>query len=213
MPANVCFSLIASTASATIAIAALLGGGPALAQSPPARPPSLAGQPKLSSAGKHGVAAAQGQAIPAADLMPVLHARQNGVIRCQAQIGELATRVIDTQAYSALSTWSTARPDQHQFQSVVALRYPNAPAAPNAAAILTATPGGEAGCDSAVVQIYPSTHGCKTLAEGLAARGYSAVGDLTGFIVYQDPAKQRAMLLPSGKQCVIVAFQSRLSLN
>ncbi|MGL4648214.1 MAG: hypothetical protein ACRC1H_02300 [Caldilineaceae bacterium] len=206
-------SFVVSAAYATMASAALFVGGPALAQSPPARPPSLAVQPKPLSAGKHEVATAQGQALPVADLMPVLHARQNGVIRCQAQIGELASRAIDTQAHSALSTWSTARPDQHQFQSVVALRYPNAPAAPNAAAILTATPGGQAGCDSAIVQIYPSTHGCKTLADGLAARGYSAVGDLTGFIVYQDAAKQRAMLLPSGTQCVIVAFQTRLSSN
>lgn len=196
------------------ACATILGSGAVLAQSPPPRPPLLGVKPQQAPpAARPQIAANQTEASVMADLMPVLHARQNGVVRCQAQVGEMATRAIDTTAYSALSTWSTTKPDQHQFQTVVVLRYPKAPTAPNAAAIITATPGGEGGCDSALVQIYPSTNTCKVLADGLTARGYTPVGDLTGLTVYQNTAKQRAMLLVSGKQCVIVAFQSVLSAN
>ena len=148
------------------------------------------------------MAAADAPSAPAAVTEPVRHARDARLGRCAAMVTQASGSTIDS-AHAAVSTWSQKGPDDHMFQSIVALSYSNA-IAPKAAAVLVAAPEG-AGCEATTVQVYPTTRSCGDVATDLRKAGRT-VADFGGVPMTQEAGASRHLLLPApGTGCVVVA--------
>ncbi|MCE4226450.1 hypothetical protein HCU64_22130 [Methylobacterium sp. C25] len=133
---------------------------------------------------------------------PVRHAREAKLGRCVDTISKASSSTIDT-AHAAVSTWSQKVPDEHMFQSIVALSYSNK-VAPKAATVLVAAPEGP-GCEATTVQVYPTTRSCDDV-EGDLKKAGRKVGDFGGVAMTQEQGTSRHLLLPApGTGCVVVA--------
>ncbi|GLS44970.1 hypothetical protein [Methylobacterium brachythecii] len=133
---------------------------------------------------------------------PVRHAREAKLGRCVDTISKASSSTIDT-AHAAVSTWSQKGPDEHMFQSIVALSYSNK-VAPKAATVLVAAPEGP-GCEATTVQVYPTTRSCGDV-EGDLKKAGRQVGDFGGVAMTQEQGASRHLLLPApGTGCVVVA--------
>jgi hypothetical protein len=143
-------------------------------------------------------------AQPAAPIIaePVRHAREAKLARCVDTVSRASSSTIDT-AHAAVSTWSQKGPDEHMFQSIVALSYSNT-IAPKAATVLVAAPEGT-GCEATTVQVYPTTRSCGDVEGDLKKAGRN-VGDFGGVAMTQEQGTSRHLLLPApGTGCVVVA--------
>ena len=170
--------------------AAPAASAPQPAPAPPAPPaiPADTPRPALSAA---------------AEPQPVIHATNAGVKACLDGIVRASNGTIDTQ-HTAMSQWFNGAADNHAFQSIVALAYPNK-VAPHAAAILLGAPTATRACDTSTVEVFPTARPCNDVLGDLLKTG-KVVADLSGLLVTQNAGGVRQILLPSaGNGCVIVA--------
>lgn len=193
----------------TPVLAALLAGlAPALAREAPAPAPAM--PTPQGAARKDRPAASTARPQPAgapvpspADLQPIQHARNAGVGACLAAVGEASLATVDAP-HKAHSTWVTAAPDAHVFQSIVGLGY-RSKAAPHAASVISATPTPGRGCDTTTVQIYPTARPCPQLRAALLKDG-SLTDELSGMPLVRSASGFQHLLLPGpANSCVIVA--------
>src|SRR5437763_15847220 len=154
---------------AVCAAGLLLASFPLLAQKEHAAPPAAkagAAAGKSETAGKPAAAAAptapaegpapqpQGPQAAVGEFQPVLHAQGAKISTCMDTIVAESATVIDAP-HTAISSWSTAAPNENVFVSIVGLNYANK-ATPNGAAILFAAPLGSGKCEAAPCRFTPS---------------------------------------------------------
>src|ERR1051325_5791275 len=170
---------------AICAAALLLASFPLLAQQEhTAAPAAKSGAATGKSDAKGDRAAAPAAAAPAegpapqpqspqaavGEFQPVLHAQGAKIVTCMDTIVGESAAVIDAP-HTAISSWSTAAPNDNLFLSIVGLNYANNKATPNGAAILFAAPLGSGKCEGSTVQIYPFAQSdlttCSSRSSGL----------------------------------------------
>ena len=141
---------------------------------------------------------------PTGEFEPVLHARSAQITTCMDKIVALSGRVID-RPHQAVSSWVQAAPNDHVFQSIVGLTYPNK-GAPNGAAIVLAAPLGTAKCEGETVQIYPTTSSCTAVQATLVKNGRTLT-TLQSLPLLETKDGNRNLLMPTaGGGCVIVSI-------
>src|SRR5436190_15447981 len=115
--------------------------------------------------------------------------------------------VIDAP-HTAISSWSTAAPNENVFVSIVGLNYANK-ATPNGAAILFAAPLGSGKCEGGTVQIYPFAQSCSALQASLIKEGHT-IATLRALPVVETKNGYRDVLIPTaGGGCVLVSVGMR----
>lgn len=141
-------------------------------------------------------------------LQPIVHAQAAGVLTCAEGIVRAARGAIEPGVrHNAVSTWVSESPNQNIFASIAALDY-GTQGAPRAVAVLTGTPTPKGGCDTASVQIHPTTRACAAIDADLGTAGGRTRSNLNGVtLVKTADGAQRHLLIPepSGKGCTIVA--------
>jgi hypothetical protein len=213
------FSLTAHFRAAAVALGWAVLAGTALAQTAPlafaqheAEHPRHAAKAKAAPpTGKPAAAEAPVPEAPAGaavgEFQPVLHAEAAKVTTCMDTIVAESAAVIDS-AHTAISSWSTAAPNENAFVSIVGLSYANK-AAPNAAAVIVAAPDGAAKCHGATVQIYPVARSCTAIQAELI-KGGRTIAVLRALPVVETKAGTRNVLIPtSGGGCAVVAVAAR----
>jgi hypothetical protein len=167
-----------------------------------AKPAHPTGKPEATEAPEP-----QMPANPVGEFQPVLHAEAAKITTCMDTIVTESAAVIDS-AHTAISSWNTAAPNDHEFVSIVGMSYPNK-AAPNAAAVIVAAPGGNAKCQGATVQIYPVARSCSAIQAELIKEGHT-IAVLRALPVVETKAGARDLLIPtSGGGCAVVAVVAR----
>ncbi len=157
---------------------------------PPAAPPQTAAVPQ-APAGAVG------------SLQPVVHAQQAKITTCMDMIARQSAAVIDGP-HAAISSWTSAAPDQNLFVSMVGLGYKSA-IAPSAAAVIVAAPVAPDRCEGAVVQVIPSARSCSVVLATLVKAG-KTIAALEGLAVVQTNTGVRDLLMPTaGGGCTLVA--------
>jgi len=149
------------------------------------------------------------QAAPGAvgEFEPVLHAEAAKITTCMDMIVAESAAVIDS-AHTAISSWNTAVPNDNAFVSIVGLSYANK-AAPNAAAVISAAPGGAGKCHGTTVQVYPVARSCSAIQAELIKEGHT-IAILRALPVVETKAGSRDVLIPtSGGGCAVVAVGMR----
>ena len=155
-------------------------------------PPAIDGNPPQAAA-----------ATPPADMQPLIHARSAGVGLCLDALGRAAGAAIDGE-HDAYSTWATRDADQHLFQSIALMRYPNQ-VAPRSASVLVVTPTAARSCEGGTVQVVPSARSCAAIQAQLM-QGGKAIATLTGLPLIENLAGIRQILLPApGNGCVMIS--------
>jgi hypothetical protein len=188
-------------ADPTTSAAPAAPGAPAKPQ-----PPSATTAPAAPQAGA-AAPVPQAPATTTGDFQPVLHARAAKITTCMDTIVGLSATVIDS-AHTAISTWSSAAPNDNIFQSMIGLTYANN-AAPNAAAVILAAPVGAGKCEGESVQVYPFAQSCTALQAALIKQGRT-VATLRAMPVIQTNSGFEDILLPSaGGGCVVVSVGQR----
>src|SRR5262249_23751688 len=136
-----------------------------------AAPQAQPAEPKRNAPPAPAPDAAAPQAQPDAvgSLEPVVHAQQANVTTCMDTIVRQSAAVIDAP-HAAVSSWTSAAPDQNLFVSMVGLKY-KSPVAPNAAAVIVAAPVGPNRCQGEVVQVIPSARSCSVIQASLVKTG------------------------------------------
>ena len=115
--------------------------------------------------------------------------------------------VIDAP-HTAISSWSTAAPNDNVFVSIVGLNYANK-ATPNGAAILFAAPLASGKCEGGTVQIYPFGQSCSALQASLIKEGHT-IATLRALPVVETKNGYRDVLIPTaGGGCVLVSVGMR----
>lgn len=141
------------------------------------------------------------------EFQPVLHAEAAKITTCMDTIVAESAAVIDS-AHTAISSWNTAAPNDNEFVSIVGLSYANK-AAPNAAAVIVAAPGGAAKCHGTTVQICPVARSCSAIQAELIKEGHT-IAVLRALPVVETKAGSRDVLIPtSGGGCAVVAVGMR----
>ena len=136
------------------------------------------------------------------EFQPVLHAQEAKIATCMDTILGQSGTVIDS-AHTAISSWTTAAPNDNAFLSIIGLSYANK-AAPNAAAIVVAAPLGPGKCQGATVQIYPIAQSCSAIQAGLIKEGQT-IAMLRALPVVETKSGFRDVLIPTaGGGCVLV---------
>jgi len=161
--------------------------GPAAQPAKPAEPPPASAEPPAPAP-----AAQAGVAI--GEFQPVLHAQEAKIGHCMDTIVAESASVIDT-AHTAISSWTTAAPDDNLFVSIIGLSYANK-AAPNGAAVILAAPTGGHKCEGETVQIYPLAQSCSSIQASLIKEGRT-VATLRALPVVETKAGVRNVLIPS----------------
>ena len=184
----------AALLAAVLAVAAQAAEHKPAAKSAPApAPPS----PSPSAAAPRAAPDAVGA------LEPVLHAQKAKITTCMDTIARQSAATI-AGPHAAISSWTSAAPDQNLFVSMLGLSY-KSPVAPNAAAVLLAAPLGPGRCQGAVVQIVPSARPCSVIQASLVKTG-KTIAMLEGLPVVQSASGVRNLLLPTaGGGCTLVA--------
>ena len=137
---------------------------------------------------------------------PVIHARGAKIGACMDNLVAQSAAVIDSK-HTALSTWSTAAPDNNLFESIVGLSYPNK-GAPNGAAILIDAPLQPGHCAGTTVQIYPTSQSCGTVQALLIKQGHT-IGTLQALPVVDTKGYRNILMPAAGGGCVVVAVGQR----
>ncbi|MGH7065729.1 MAG: hypothetical protein ACREET_16775 [Stellaceae bacterium] len=136
-------------------------------------------------------------------LQPVVHAQQAKITTCMDMIARQSAAVIDGP-HAAISSWTSAAPDQNLFVSMVGLGYKSA-IAPSAAAVIVAAPVAPDRCEGAVVQVIPSARSCSVVLATLVKAG-KTIAALEGLAVVQTNTGVRDLLMPTaGGGCTLVA--------
>ena len=147
------------------------------------------------------------QGAAAGEFEPVLHARGAKITSCMDTIVNEAASVLDAP-HTAISSWSSAAPDENVFLSIVGLSYANK-AAPNGAAIIFAAPLGSKKCEGGTVQIYPFAQPCSALQAELIKDGQT-IATLRALPVVETKKGYRDVLIPTaGGGCVLVSVGLR----
>jgi hypothetical protein len=206
---------------AVCAAALLLASFPVLAQKEHAAAPAAKGGAaagKSDANGKPSAAPAPGATEPPApqpqgpqaavgEFQPVLHAQGAKIATCMDTIVGESASVIDAP-HTAISSWSTAAPNDNVFVSIVGLNYANK-ATPNGAAILFAAPLGSGKCEGGTVQIYPFGQSCSALQASLIKEGHT-IATLRALPVVETKNGYRDVLIPTaGGGCVLVSVGMR----
>ena len=166
-------------------------------------------QPATNKPSPAAAAAPAPEAPPGAvgEFQPVLHAEAAKITTCMDTIVAESAAVIDS-AHTAISSWSTAAPDDNAFVSIAGLSYANK-AAPNAAAVIVAAPAGGGKCHGATVQIYPVARSCSAIQAELIKEGHT-VAVLRALPVVETKTGTRDVLIPtSGGGCAVVGVGVR----
>jgi len=138
----------------------------------------------------------------------VLHAQGAKIATCMDTIVGESAAVIDAP-HTAISSWSTAAPNDNLFLSIVGLNYANNKATPNGAAILFAAPLGSGKCEGSTVQIYPFAQSCSALQASLIKEGHT-IATLRALPVVETKNGYRDVLIPTaGSGCVLVSVGMR----
>jgi hypothetical protein len=207
---------------AVCAAALLVASFPVHAQKEHAAPPAAkagAASGKSEPAGKPVAAPAptapaeppapqpQGPQAAVGEFQPVLHAQGAKIATCMDTIVGESASVIDAP-HTAISSWSTAAPNDNVFVSIVGLNYANK-ATPNGAAILFAAPLGSGKCEGGTVQIYPFGQSCSALQASLIKEGHT-IATLRALPVVETKNGYRDVLIPTaGGGCVLVSVGIR----
>lgn len=208
---------------AVCAAALLLASFPLLAQKEHAAAPAAksgAATGKSDANGKPAAAPApaapaegpapqpQGAQAAVGEFQPVLHAQGAKIATCMDTIVGESAAVIDAP-HTAISSWSTAAPNDNLFLSIVGLNYANNKATPNGAAILFAAPLGSGKCEGSTVQIYPFAQSCSALQASLIKEGHT-IATLRALPVVETKNGYRDVLIPTaGSGCVLVSVGMR----
>ena len=121
---------------------------------------------------------------------------------CMDMVVSGSSRVIDT-AHTAICSWNSAAPNEHEFVSIIGMSYANK-SAPNGAAVIVAAPGGSGTCEGASVQIYPIAKPCSAIQAELIKEGRTTAM-LRSLPVVEIKSGSRTLLMPSaGGGCVVV---------
>ena len=149
----------------------------------------------------------QGPQAAVGEFQPVLHAQGAKISTCMDTIVAESATVIDAP-HTAISSWSTAAPNENVFVSIVGLNYANK-ATPNGAAILFAAPLGSGKCEGGTVQIYPFGQSCSALQASLIKEGHT-IATLRALPVVETKNGYRDVLIPTaGGGCVLVSVGMR----
>lgn len=178
-----------------IVLAGLIG----LACASPATPQQRAVPP--TAALSQMPAPAQAAAV-SGELQPLVHARNAGVVTCLDAVSQAASRAIEAP-HAAMSQWVGGAADQGPFMSLIGMA-PNNPAAPNAAALLYASPARGGGCTATIVQVFPTARPCAAVQADLSRNGRT-VAVLAAMPVVEREAGRYMLLQAPGGGCVIVA--------
>src|SRR5690348_11045101 len=206
---------------AVCAAALLLASFPLLAQKEHAAAPAAksgAATGKSDANGKPATAPApaapaegpapqpQGPQAAIGEFQPVLHAQGAKIATCMDTIVGESAAVIDAP-HTAISSWSTAAPNDNLFLSIVGLNYANNKATPNGAAILFAAPLGSGKCEGSTV--YPFAQSCSALQASLIKEGHT-IATLRALPVVETKNGYRDVLIPTaGSGCVLVSVGMR----
>ena len=149
-------------------------------------------------------AAPQSTSEPIGEFEPVIHARNAKITTCMDKIVGLSARVID-RPHSSVSTYVAAAPNDHVFQSIIGMNYPNK-VAPNGAAVIIAAPIDGSRCEGETVQIYPTTNSCTAVQAALINNGRTLT-TLRSLPLLQTKDGNRELLMPTaGGGCVVVSI-------
>jgi hypothetical protein len=178
-----------------LSVAALLGAVLAADAQPAAQKRNFAPVPTAATPG------APTQAV--GNLQPVAHAQQARITTCLDTIARQSAAVIDAP-HAAISSWTSAAPDQNLFVSMVGLSYKSA-VAPSAAAVILAAPVAPDRCEGEVVQVIPSARSCSVVLASLVKAG-KIIATLQGLAVVETNTGIRDLLMPTaGGGCTLVA--------
>ncbi len=203
---------------AVCAAALLFASFPLLAQKEHAAPPAAkagaaagksetAGKPAPTAPAEGPAPQPQGPQAAVGEFQPVLHAQGAKISTCMDTIVAESATVIDAP-HTAISSWSTAAPNENVFVSIVGLNYANK-ATPNGAAILFAAPLGSGKCEGGTVQIYPFGQSCSALQASLIKEGHT-IATLRALPVVETKNGYRDVLIPTaGGGCVLVSVGMR----
>ncbi|RWP84667.1 MAG: hypothetical protein E5Y74_08965 [Mesorhizobium sp.] len=153
-------------------------------------------------------APAETAAAPVLPDTPFLeHVKQAGVQACSTVYPALGQILTNGTKYSVKSLWNDQAADKHAIQAFVGMDYASESYSGPAAGIVFASPTAT-GCEGAMVRVAPFASPCADIAS-ILPQGSKITDHLGQVEVYELGGNAgEALLLPTGKSCVVISLAS-----
>jgi len=136
----------------------------------------------------------------AAETGLVQRAKEVGVNRCAARIGDVIGFFHGEDSYGHLAVWHKADPDNHLFHGLTTQTYDDG----RQISTLAVAPQGEA-CDVAFTQVFVFGTSCATARE-TTFKDWKFYADMQGVALFEDPTADSVTLalVPAGQSCLAI---------
>jgi hypothetical protein len=137
-----------------------------------------------------------------APTIPAEHALAQGFNRCLGALDVTTRDLVKSAPYDAMSRWSSDKPDNHVFDTVLAIRKPQS------VGLVIVAPTGDGGCDAVSEQIGYFAQSCPVFRDTVL-KEWRLLWDGKALIAYRAANGTIDLLVNAGEGCVVIEQQVR----